>query len=310
MNWFIKSLIFKAFSTVPGGAALYRHAQWNWTKSIVATPARVGQKIDVGMSYLSWLLDHGRSIDEIRSLRHLDLGAGWHPTIPLLFSKIGMRHQVLTDVCPLMTADTFLDALKLTDQLVIETNGHPARPLLANDALSSPPHGADLETLLASFQMEYQAPYFEWAAKPGHDIDLATCTQVLMHITRPILDDCFKLIHNVLKPGGLFMAPVHLFDIYSNSDPKIGIYNHLRYSRHFWRTIVSSEMMTFNRLKSPDYRDALIAAGFEILEFVVDHGNAEELRGLRALNIHPEFSSRYSERELSEKHLFFVARKP
>ncbi len=309
MNWFSKALIFKVLSTVPGGAALYRHAQWKWTKSIVATPNWVGQKVDVGMSYLNWLLEHGYSLEKIRTMRHLDLGTGWHPTIPLLFSRIGLRDQVLADVNPLMTGDTFLDALAITNGLLGDES-HPARKYLLDTSIPEKPPESELDKLLTRYEMAYHAPYFEWAATTGQQIDFVTCTQVLMHLERPILDGCFKLVHGILKPGGLFMVPVHLFDIYSNSDPHISVYNHLRYSRRFWKSVVSSDMMTFNRLKSPDYRSALEGAGFEIIEFHVDYGTEAELQALRSLEIHPEFLSKYTNKELSEKHLFFVARKP
>ena len=308
MNWFAKALAFKALSSIPGGTALYRHAQWNWTKSIVATPQRVGQKINVGLGYIQWLLDHGHSLDQIRGMRHLDLGAGWHPTIPLLFRRIGLRDQVLADVSPLLTHSTFVDALRITRSL-LDSDDHPSRSMLEAGDFPTAAAGADLTRLLSDFSMSYEAPYFDWTRGAGEVIDLVTCTQVLMHVERPVLDDCFKLMHGVLKPGGIFMAPVHLFDIYSNSDPRISIYNHLRYSRKFWKSVVSSDMMTFNRLKSPDYRDALESAGFEILTFDIEKGNKDELRMLNTLDIHPEFSSRYSESELSEKHLFVVARK-
>jgi len=309
MNWFAKALVFKSLSAIPGGAALYRYAQWNWTKSIVATPQRVGQKIDVGMGYLKWLTDHGYTLDEIRGLRHLDLGTGWHPTIPLLFHKIGLRDQILADVTALMTPDTFVDALAQTEN-ILEDKQHPARQFLSNEKFPAVSPGADLKTLLNDFSMSYHAPYFKWAGGAGEVVDLVTCTEVFMHVERPILDDCFKLIYGVLKPGGIFMAPVHLFDIYSNSDPKISVYNHLRYSRKFWKNVVSSDIMTFSRHKSPDYREALEGAGFEILTFEIERGSPADIAKLASLDVHSELSTRYSSDELSEKHLFFVARKP
>lgn len=309
MNWFGKALVFKSLSAIPGGAALYRYAQWNWTKSIVATPERVSQKLDVGMEYLTWLMDHGHTLEQIRGMRHLDLGTGWHPTIPLLFQKIGLRDQILADVTALTTSDTFVDALAQTER-ILNNPQHPAQNFFTNEKFPAVSHGANLTKLLNDFSMSYHAPYFEWAGSAGEVVDLVTCTQVLMHVERPILDDCFKLIYGVLKPGGIFMAPVHLFDIYSNSDPKISIYNHLRYSRKFWKKVISSDIMTFNRHKSPDYRQALEGAGFEILTFDIEGGSPADLKKLALLDVHSEFSSRYSRDELSEKHLFFVARKP
>lgn len=309
MNWFAKALAFKALSSIPGGNSFYRYLQTNLTKSIVATPARVGQKIDIGMRYLACLDRHGFEIDDIRKMRHLDLGCGWHPTIPILYSKMGLRGQVLTDLNYLIGAQTFRESLEFVNSLTADPK-HPGHSLLLESACLPPPANASLDQLLAHAGMEYHAPYFQWARTAGECIDLATCTQVLMHVERPIIDDCFKIIFDLLRSGGIFMSTVHLFDIYSNSDPNITIYNHVRYSKSVWSNLVNSDMMPFNRYKARDYREALEGAGFEIVEFDIDHGTSEDLRKLRSLKVHPEFSARYSEEELADKHLFFVARKP
>lgn len=309
MKWLAKALAFKAFSAIPGGNSFYRYLQTNVTKSIIATPARVGQKIDIGMRYLGWLDQHGYSIDDIRQMRHLDLGCGWHPSIPILYSKMGLKGQVLTDLNYLIGTQTFRESLEFVNQLTGDP-AHPAHHLLLESACQPPPADASLDELLAHSGMEYYAPYFDWAKSAGECIDLATCTQVLMHIERPILDDCFKVIFDLLHSGGIFMSTVHLFDIYSNSDPSITIYNHVKYSKQMWSNLVNSDMMPFNRYKARDYREALEAAGFEILEFDIDHGTTEDLRTLRSLQVHPEFSARYTEQEMADKHLFFVARKP
>ena len=309
MNWFAKALAFKTFSAIPGGNSIYRYIQANWTKSIVATPARVGQKIDIGMRYIEWLLKNHYKIDDVRKMRHLDLGCGWHPTIPVLYSKMGLKNQVLTDLTHLIDTQTFRESLEFVTQLTADS-AHPAHHHLQESSGKALLANANLAELLAQAEMEYHAPYLDWAKSAGECIDFATCTQVLMHIERPILEDCFKIIFDLLRPGGIFMSTVHLYDIYSNSDRNISIYNHVRYSKRLWSNWVNSDMMPFNRYKARDYREALESAGFEIVELDIDPGTRDDLQALRSLKVHPEFSARYTEEELADKHLFFVARKP
>lgn len=308
MKWLVKALCFKVLSGIPAGARLYRYAQSHWTKSIVPTHERIQQKVNIGIRYLEWILHSGYGIDHIRNFRHLDFGAGWHPTIPLLYSALGMKDQILFDVSPLLTLKTFLETETLLDQILTDPDSS-AHALGCVALRKRQPVSSSLNELLANHSMEYYAPYFEWVSKNELSMDIATCTQVLMHIERPLLDQCFKMVHSLLRSGGLFMSTIHLIDIYSNSDSSISIYNHLKYSRSTWSKIVNSQMMTFNRLKSRDYREALEEHGFEILAFEVDYGGSDDLELLQATNIHPEFKARYSEMELSEKHLFFVARK-
>ena len=101
MNWRLKVAGFKALSSLPGGNALYRFTQKNITGSLRPTNARISQKINVGLYYLDWLEHHGGK-EKLLGGSHLDFGAGWHPTIPLLFHSLGVERQYLFDLTPLL----------------------------------------------------------------------------------------------------------------------------------------------------------------------------------------------------------------
>jgi SAM-dependent methyltransferase len=306
MNWTTKTKLFRMLSTIPAGDSIYRLFQKHVTKSIIATPERVRQKIDVADNYLRWLLASGYPADTIRSMRHLDFGAGWHPTIPLYFAVQGFRDQVLMDLHPVLTKETFLEADSLVRRCHDE--GHPV-PLPVLPLPEVDPSSMKLEQLLHAYQMEYRAPYQDWAGRAGTVADLVTSSQVLYHIDPPILDECLKLIFRLLRPGGIFMAELHLFDVFANSDPSISRFNHLQYSKKYWNEKVNTRLMSFNRLKSRDYRESLERAGFEIADFQVTRGTEQELEEIQKLDIHPEFRDRYSLEELSETFLFFAARR-
>ena len=285
---------------------IYRFLQKHVTKSIVATPIRVRQKIEVADNYLRWLLEHGSSPEEVRAMRHVDFGAGWHPTIPIYYAMQGMRGQVLLDLVPVLKSCSFREAEAMVASICRESHVPPL-PLVPLAGVPDP--AAGLDELLRAYDLNYRAPYADWVAGAGEVADLVTSSQVLLHIDQPILDECLRLIHGLLKPGGCFMAEVHLFDVHANSDPSISRYNHLRFSKEYWDAKVNSRLMSFNRLKSRDYREALERAGFEIADFQVTRGPQEAIEELGRLGIHPEFLSRYSMEELSEVFLFFCARK-
>jgi hypothetical protein len=306
MNWKTKSQLFRILSVIPAGESIYRLFQKHVTKSIVATPERVRQKMELADNYLRWLLANGSPADDIRSMRHIDFGAGWHPTIPLYYAMQGMRGQILLDLFPVLTARSFRESESLVASCCSDAHVPPL-PMVSLPGVSDP--NAGLDQLLRAYHMEYRAPYAEWAERSEAVADLVTSSQVLLHIDQPILDHCMKLIHRLLKPGGVFMAEVHLFDIYANSDPAISRFNHLQYSKDHWSNKVNSRLMSFNRLKSRDYREALERAGFEIVEFKVVHGSQTDLDALAKLDIHPEFLDRYTMAELSEVFVFFAARR-
>ncbi|NBQ56479.1 MAG: hypothetical protein EBU36_07590 [Verrucomicrobia bacterium] len=105
MKWWIKVSAFKALSLAPGGFRLYRWFQENLTGSLVPTHDRVAQKIEVGLRYHNYL-QSAQADSLLVAGRHVDIGSGWHPTIPLLYYCLGCNSQVLTDVVPVMTPET------------------------------------------------------------------------------------------------------------------------------------------------------------------------------------------------------------
>jgi SAM-dependent methyltransferase len=139
-------------------------------------------------------------------------------------------------------------------------------------------------------------------------IDVVTSTQVLLHIPREPMRRCLRQIHHSLKPGGLFLATIHLRDLFADSDKRISDYNHLRYSTGSWERWVNSPLMSYNRFKARDYRELLEEAGFTLLLFAVEPGSPEHVKALERLPIAPCFQ-RYSREELAARHLLFVAQK-
>src|SRR5438105_12694110 len=101
MNWRLKVAGFKALSSLPGGTAFYRFAQKNLTGSLRPTIERVSHKMAIGLQYLDWLDEH-KAGAQLLGGHHLDFGAGWHPTIPLLYYSLGVERQFLFDVSPLL----------------------------------------------------------------------------------------------------------------------------------------------------------------------------------------------------------------
>ena len=156
--------------------------------------------------------------------------------------------------------------------------------------------------------ISYHAPYAEFFPKLAGQVDFVTSTQVLLHIPREPLRWCFEQIHKSLKPGGLFLATIHLRDLYADADKSISDYNHLRYSVDEWENRINSPLMSYNRFKAKDYRELLEEAGFELPVFEVEQGTEAHLKELDRIPIDP-FFKRYTREELAARHLFFIARK-
>ncbi len=301
MNWRLKVAGFKALSGLPGGTAFYRFAQKHLTGSLRPTEARVEQKIEVGMRYADWLQKRHFSLIE---RTHLDFGAGWHPTVPLVYYCLGMGKQYLFDLSPLLDQELVEETVKMV-RFLVESSKWSSRVQPQKLPLVD---GKPWRTYLEDLRIRYIAPYDEsWSAVSGQ-VDLVTSTQVLLHIPKAILAECFGRIHQSLKPGGYFLATIHLRDLVVSVQPRASKYNQLRYSNQAWERWINSSLMSYNRLRAADYKELLEHAGFRLAGFEVEHGTEEDLAELRQIPIADCFA-RYPIEELGAKHLFFAAQK-
>ena len=306
MRWYLKSAGFKVLSTVPGGTALYSFAQQNITHSTDATVARVDQKINVGLDYWKWLKAHGHA-DRILAGTILDFGAGWHPTIPLLNYALGVPRQALLDLSPLITARQIVKTARIFRERVSAPEW-PAGAELQRLPEVPPDINAGVSTLLGRWGMTYYTPYAPKSGALRDAADAVFCTQVLLHLPREPLRQCFRMLRECLQPGGLILGTVHLMDLYSHTDPGITPYHHLKFSPEFWERWVNTPMMPFNRFKARDYRELLLETGFKLLHEEVNQPSATDYASLDTVKLDPYFST-YTRDELAAKHLFFVAQK-
>ncbi len=306
MGWRLKSAQFKLLSLLPAGDWLYTNLQERITGSTRATRGRVEQKIQVGLDLWHWL-QRQNDTEKLIAGKLLDLGAGWHPTLPLLWYAFGNNQQTLVDVSPNM------DAAKVTDTLrefreIISDPQWPDRASLRRRPELPHAHGPLAGPLLAPLGIEYLAPYGNFLSDHPAQYDLVVCTQVLQHIPLPVLRTIFRDLHTCLKPGGLFHATVHFVGQFSSPFLRRGRYEHLNYSPEAWERWINSSLMAFNRLKGPDYRETLEQAGFRLREFRLTAPDADDLAELKRMHVHRSFQH-LAETDLAARGVSFVAEK-
>lgn len=307
MGWRLKSFQFKVFSAIPGGTRLYNFAQDHITKSTHASAPRVDQKIQVGLEFWDWLKSQNMC-ERLVGGRLLDIGSGWHPTIPLLWHSFGNDQQTLVDICPNMNARQVADTIKYFRE-VVESPNWSHRSAIKRLPEQSARVASDAATALKPLGIRYEAPYGDYLQRHPDHFDMVICTQVLQHIPKAVHLQIFKELFHCMKPGGLFHATVHFVGQFRSPHLREGQYEHLTLSPATWDGWINSSMMGFNRLKGPDYRETLEQSGFRIREFKLTTPTPDDLAELRRTKVHPSFS-RYSELDLATRGVFFVAEKP
>lgn len=305
MKWLLKTVGFRLLSSIHGGEHIYTFIQHYLTRSIVLTPERLSRKVEVALNYIRWLNANGHSARIIGGT-HFDFGSGWHPTLPLVFYASGVKSQRLLDLAPVMNSKAIAQTIELFRKIA---------PAMAKEA------GAEFQRLppetsatipcdkqLQALGITYNAPYGNLLSSLGGQADFITSTQVLLHIEPPILSECLRAIYHALKPGGIFLATIHLHPLYGGLDQSANSLRHLVYSPERWKKF-GSKLMFYTRLKAPDYKRLLLEAGFQLPCFDVTKGSAGDYEALEKLSVHPCFSE-YSRDDLAARHLFFAAQKP
>jgi hypothetical protein len=304
MRWLLKVGAFKALGVIPGGEAIYHFLQQEVTRSITVTDGRVSQKIQVGMEYLDFV-DRVFNVQEFSGITHVDIGAGWMPTIPLLFYSMGFERQLLCDIRLHMRVGLVSDVICSFSQAVSRE-----RRVATRCKRMPPPIGPGdtLEGYFTRLGIRYIVPYTVGDLLQEKSPKLITCTTVLEYLNKSQLSSLLQTITHMLGDGSIFIAIVHFDDPRSYFDESLSRYHKWKYSDFVWEKLINSKMMSFNRLTASEYRKLLEGNGLEIVEFRMNEPTAADLEELRSIKVHKQFSQ-VPQRDLAARELFLVARR-
>lgn len=288
----------KAMSALPGGPRLYDSLQGLVTRSTVPTPSRVRQKVEVALAYLR-AFERLDGPGVLARGPHVDIGAGWHFTVPLVFWQLGCERQFLVDIRPLARAELVFQVVRLLKTLKIAECDR--RPL-------PDPGRRTLSQYLTLLGMTYLAPAPGALPLRAGGATLITSTQTLLHPPRKAVRSIFAETARVLRTGGLFGATIHLYDLYSDFDPGLNRFNFLRYDERTWERWFNSGLMTYNRLRSTDYAQLFSGLPFRTEVWEETEASARDRVDLERLQPDPGFAL-YPREDLAKTHLMFVMRR-
>jgi SAM-dependent methyltransferase len=304
VRWLAKAAAQRAFGLLPNqGEGLNYALQRHVIRSLPAGEQTFRRKFARALQHLRVFEEHGSGV-ALGDATFYEFGAGWDLAIPLGFTALGVKSQVLVDIRPVVRAALVNDALlsygRLWDELESEA-GRGLVPLGAPDVTAT----AELEP---RFGIRYLAPCDARATGlPPASVDFVSSTDVCEHIPRAdlaaILRECVRL----LRPGGLVSFRIDLTDHYSYFDRSLSRYHFLRYSDSRWRW-VNSPLQFQNRLRVTDYRRLVEEAGLEVVTWTPSLPK-NAVAELARLPLDAHFADGYTPEELGVTVLSFVARR-
>jgi SAM-dependent methyltransferase len=288
MRWQAKCAIDNAKAMLPFQAQLRRlkdrllHYESNLDDDI--------RTIAQGIRQLSWV----GSAAQVKDATILEVGSGWQPLIPVLYSLAGASRVYLTDLNVLLRQDTFTTALRtLRSQRQVILDGLKVDPEVLDHVLREDP-STSMEQRLKEMRLVYMAPCdCRHLNLSADSLDVVTSRACLEHIPPDVLQDIFHESYRLLKPSGLACHWVDPSDHWEHQDKSLSRVNFLKYSDALFRWTYVNPINYQNRLRHPEYIEMLRRAGFRLAreERIVDEASLLSLSHMKVAERFRRFSN-------------------
>jgi len=260
--------------------------------------------ISQGIRQVQWV----REVVNLADSTVLEIGSGWEPLIPMIYSLAGASKIVLTDLNVLLRPGTFAAAVDCLrphqDKLCKELGLNPreVERVLRHDPTAS------MEQRLEEMRMVYMAPCdCRHLALPSDSIDVVTSRACLEHVPPDVIQDIFHESYRLLRAGGVSCHVVDHSDHWEHNDKSISRVNFLKFSDSVWRWTHINPLNYMNRLRHPEYVEMLDKAGFRLVKEThrVDEAS---VRSLSKLKVAKKFD-RFTPEELASLDSWLLAMK-
>lgn len=305
-QWRIKGALQFLLAVIPGGEPINDMLQARFG-GLSDFEQAIATKVEDWAGIMTLLGGAGRP--PIEGCTLLEIGTGWHPTLPVCFllAGVGRVHSVdlnrhLSERLTLRMHDSLRGHLGRIAGLAGQPEADvAARYKAMTRAVAAGP-------LLPALGVDYLAPcdasYLP--ALPDRSVDIVYSNSVLEHVPPQQIAALFRESHRIMKDGGVMVHAVACNDHYAHFDRGISFVNYLQYSDRRWR-IWNNRLQYQNRLRAPDFIRYAEESGFRILHQTraVRPGTME---AAARMELAPQFRH-YSREDLTATSVNFVAAK-
>ena len=280
-SWTQKAALQRVLSALPAGHRVNYLFQQRVTHGLPLSDSALLGAAALGVHHVRRLAEiSGR---DVRGGRFFEFGAGWDLHMPLILWSLGVDHQLVVDIRPLVRAELVAD--------VARRLAGPARlPELVRLPPTPPDGHRRLSAYLEELGIDYRAPCDARATGlPARSIDYVTSTNTLEHIPPEDIAAILRECRRILADDGLMSFQIDYQDHYSYFDPSISVYNFLTFDDRSWRRF-NPALHYQNRLRHAQHVALLEDAGFRIVDEQLTAGTEDDLALLRALPLQPPFA--------------------
>lgn len=243
--------------------------------------------------------------------RSLQIGPGRSLGVDVWLALCGVREAVSLDPYPILDFDaaSFLSSLKLLSRVQNDLNllsgaQHPLLKLpeqLQQTGKEEYRVGENVVRRLAG-------PALENTGLPAESFDFVYSNAVLEHVLNPA--SCAREVFRLLQSGGLSAHQIDLRDHRNFADPLAFLREpEEQWQRSHHEFCRESPGRFMNRWRAGQYRETLVAAGLEIVEWRTTERLHETQVKCERARLLPQYAD-LSEEDIATLGLFVVVRKP
>lgn len=306
MNWKLKAHALALLSRLPLGQQAYHLLQ-----RVVGT-----NRLDVDLylhrtfELVDLIHDAGGSVEDAEVV---EIGTGWRPFLPFVFSLLGARSVRTLDVNPWLSLEYARETWQSLEPRLAEL-AERGNVRLSDVQRRYARVNAEVESLvelLTPLNIQYLYPGdARQTGLADNSIDLIVSSNVLEHIPAEILLAIHQESRRILHPEGLAVHRFNPQDHYSTVDGRVTHVNFLQFSEQEWHWYGGSGLAYHNRLRAPQQRQLFLEAGLD-LDIVRERIDSRSLQLIQqnAIKVHPDFHQ-FSPEELAVDYMWVVARQP
>lgn len=298
IKFLTKVAFVKACSTLPGGHSLYRWAQQNITKSTIPTDEMIRSQAANARKYFN-LLRNIENFDTLKKGVHVEIGAGWYLTIPMMFWQYGWASQCLTDVRRHANWGNISEVARFLRRFSSDEFVRRRLPI---------PLESEMNEYLDRLSISYRAPQGSLSPFADGYASLVTASSVLRYPSRSDARKIIEEVSRVLRVGGIFIANIYLLDEFCFVDRDISTFNFLRYTDKQWGRWFDCGFASANRMRASDFAHIIDGLPFVVEKWEATKPGPAEYKELAKIEISKEFLQ-YDREDLATSELTFMLRR-
>jgi hypothetical protein len=303
LRWYLKAIVQKAIGIVPFGTQLNYFFQKNITKRVILNDWFFD---DILTHYIRFkkLLNENTSISSFDNIAFLELGTGWHPIMPLLFSLENAKEVCSADLNFHVRKENLLRLISFFENRIqqqffsknnININENKWQLLMKIKSelqKSSSPSLIKLNNLFSEMNITF---YNGDAAKLSFDnksFDVCFSINTLEHIYQPMLQNILQNYAHHTNQNGYHLHVIDMNDHFSHIDSSITKYNYLQFSNEQWK-LIDNNLQPQNRLRITDFENIFLKIDLKIIKEV---SMPAEMESFNSIILHQDFKKYNAER--------------